>query len=172
MKSALISRYLETSLIFQGSNIPVAVNCMRCFAPIWYHLCNLKNVKSTHGEVLLLVLKVAFHRGPAGMYLFEVNNKNSRTIYKIGSNLIRKTSERRHWLRSRIFIVNFEQILHIVLLIFYCCLWTSKCQLAVFFMFFKLHKLYQITQRITYLLKNISIWYQTSQFLPQIKKTM
>ena len=22
---------------------------------IWYHLCNLKNVKNTHGEVLLLV---------------------------------------------------------------------------------------------------------------------
>ena len=27
---------------------------MRCAS--WYHLCNLKNVKSTHGEVLFLVV--------------------------------------------------------------------------------------------------------------------
>ena len=27
---------------------------MRC--AIWYHLCNLKNVKSTHGGVLILVM--------------------------------------------------------------------------------------------------------------------
>ena len=27
------------------------INVIRC--PIWYHLYNLKNVKNTHGEVLL-----------------------------------------------------------------------------------------------------------------------
>ena len=30
----------------------VSLNVMRC--AIWYHLCNSKNVKNTHGEVLLL----------------------------------------------------------------------------------------------------------------------
>ena len=25
------------------------------FCAVWYHLCNLKNVKNTHGRVLLLV---------------------------------------------------------------------------------------------------------------------
>ena len=130
---------------------------------IWYHLCNLKNVKNTHGGVFLLVLKVTFLHCPAGIYLFKVNNKNSRTICEIGSKLTRKTSERRYWRRSRIFFVNFEQILHIVLLIFNCCLWTSKCQLGVFFTFLHvLYKLYQITWHIIYLL-NTSILYQTSQ---------
>ena len=31
---------------------------MRC--TIWYHLCNLKNMKNTHGEVLLLEKLQAF----------------------------------------------------------------------------------------------------------------
>ena len=36
---------------------------MKCFAlcAIWYHLCNLKNVKNTYGGMLLLVKLKAFH---------------------------------------------------------------------------------------------------------------
>ena len=34
---------------------------MRC--AIWYYLCNLKNVKNTHGGVLLFVLKVTLLHG-------------------------------------------------------------------------------------------------------------
>ena len=34
---------------------------MRC--AIWYHLCNLKNMKKKHGEVLLLLKLQAFSMG-------------------------------------------------------------------------------------------------------------
>ena len=43
-----------------------------------------------------------------------------------------KISERRHWHRSGVFIVNFEHILHIVL-VFLLLTWTCKCQLGCCF---------------------------------------
>ena len=46
----------------------------------------------------------------AGIYLFKVNNGNS----EICSKLTIKTPERRQWRLSGIFIINFEQISHIV----------------------------------------------------------
>ena len=49
---------------------------------------------------------------PAGIYLLKVNNRNTRTS-KACSNLTIETPDRRHWLRSGIFIVNFEHISHI-----------------------------------------------------------
>ena len=52
---------------------------------------------------------------PASIYLFKVNNRNTRTMCEICSKLTIKTPERRRWRRSGIFIVNFEQIFHIVL---------------------------------------------------------
>ena len=56
-------------------------------------------------------------------YLLKVNNENSWTICEICSIVTIKTSERRHWRHSGVFI---EQISHAVL-VFHCCLWTSKC---------------------------------------------
>ena len=50
---------------------------------------------------------------PAGMYLFKVNNRNTRTICDICSKLTIKTLEWRRR-RSGVFIVNFEQILDII----------------------------------------------------------
>ena len=52
---------------------------------------------------------------PAGNYMFKVNNRNTRTRCKICSKLTIKTPERRQWRRSGVFIVNFEHILHLVL---------------------------------------------------------
>ena len=46
---------------------------------------------------------------PAGIYLLKVNNGNNRTSCEICSKLTIKITERRHWRRSGIFIVNFEQ---------------------------------------------------------------
>ena len=51
---------------------------------------------------------------PFGIYLFKVNNRNTRTRCEICSKLTIKTSERHHWRRSGVFIVNFEHILHLV----------------------------------------------------------
>ena len=52
----------------------------------------------------------AWHLG--GIYLLKVNNRNTRTRHEIYSKLTIKTPERRHWLRSGVFIVSFEHTLH------------------------------------------------------------
>ena len=50
-----------------------------------------------------------------GIYLFKVNIENTRTMSEIYSKLpVRKTSEHHHRRRSGAFIVNPEQISHIV----------------------------------------------------------
>ena len=46
------------------------------------------------------------------IYLFKVNNRNTRKRYEICSNLTKKAPEGRHRRRSGVFIVNFEHILH------------------------------------------------------------
>ena len=54
---------------------------------------------------------------PAGIYFFKVNNGKTRTMCEIYSKLTIKTPERRHWRRSSVFIVNFEDISHLVLVL-------------------------------------------------------
>ena len=51
----------------------------------------------------------------ANIYLFKVNNGNTRRRCKICSKLTIKDPKRRQWHRSSIFIVNFEHILHLFL---------------------------------------------------------
>ena len=52
---------------------------------------------------------------PAGIYVPKVNIRNTRTKCEICLKLTIKTSERRHWRRSDVFIVIFEHISHLVL---------------------------------------------------------
>ena len=52
---------------------------------------------------------------PVGIYLLQVNNRNTRTRCEICSKLTIRTPERRHWRRSGVFIVNSEHISHLVL---------------------------------------------------------
>ena len=47
---------------------------------------------------------------PAGIYLFKVDNRNTRTRCEVCSKLTIKTPERPHWRPSGVFIVNFEHI--------------------------------------------------------------
>ena len=54
---------------------------------------------------------------PVGIYLFKVNNRNTRTRCEICSKLTINTPERRQWRRSGVFIVNFEHISHLVLVL-------------------------------------------------------
>ena len=53
--------------------------------------------------------------GPADIYLFKVNNGRTRTLCEICSKLTLKTPEQIQCCRSGVFIVNFEQISHIIL---------------------------------------------------------
>ena len=50
---------------------------------------------------------------PVGIYMFKVNNRNTRTRCEISSKLTIKTPE---WRRSGVFIIDFEYILHLVLM--------------------------------------------------------
>ena len=50
---------------------------------------------------------------PAGIYLLEVNNRNTKTRCEICSKLTIKTPERHHWRCSGVFIVNSEHISHL-----------------------------------------------------------
>ena len=45
-----------------------------------------------------------------GNYMLKVSNRNSRTRREICSKLTIKTSERRYWPRTDVFIVNVEHI--------------------------------------------------------------
>ena len=52
---------------------------------------------------------------PASIYLFKVNNGNTRKMCEICSKLTITTQERPYWCRSVVFIGNFEQISDIIL---------------------------------------------------------
>ena len=52
---------------------------------------------------------------PAGDYMFQVNNRNTRIKCKICSKLTIKTPERRQWRHSSVFIVNLEHVSHHVI---------------------------------------------------------
>ena len=51
----------------------------------------------------------------AGIYFYKFKNRITRTMYEICTKWTIKTPERSQWRRSGVFIVDFEQILHIVL---------------------------------------------------------
>ena len=46
---------------------------------------------------------------PAGNYMFKVNYRNTILRCEICSKLAIETAERRHWRRSGVFILTFEQ---------------------------------------------------------------
>ena len=82
------------------------------------HLLSLK----TFGRLFLYVTSVS---KVSKIYLFKVNNENTGIICEIYSKLTIKTPEWHQWRRSGIFVVNFKQILHVVLL-FPFLLWTKQ----------------------------------------------
>ena len=58
---------------------------------------------------------------PSDIYLLKVNNRNTKTKCEICSKLTIKTPERRCWRPSAVFIANFENISHLVLVCMYVC---------------------------------------------------
>ena len=96
LKNPLIkSNFMKWFLIFWAENLVC-----------WSHL------------VFILLLKGCYHPSghfPAGNYMFELNNRSTRTRCEICSKLRIKTPERPHWRSSCVFIVNFQHISHFVL---------------------------------------------------------
>ena len=60
--------------------------------------------------------KATFTNNLANIYLFKVNNRNTRKRCEICSKLTIKISERYHWHESGVFTVNFRYISHLFLL--------------------------------------------------------
>ena len=56
-----------------------------------------------------------FEAFPGRIYLLKVGNRNTRTRCEICTKLMIKTPERCQWFCSDVFVVNFEQISHLVL---------------------------------------------------------
>ena len=52
---------------------------------------------------------------PTSIYLFNVNNRSTRTMCKICSELTINTPEGHQWGRTGAFNVNFEKVSHVVL---------------------------------------------------------
>ena len=66
------------------------------------------------------------------IYWFNVNNRSTRTMCEICSKLTKKktkTPEQREWLRSGVFIINFEQISKLLWCLNFWSL-KSECQLG------------------------------------------
>ena len=61
------------------------------------------------------LLEIKSEKIPASNYMFQVNYRTTRTRCEIRPKLTIKTTERRQWRRSGVFIVNFEHISHLVL---------------------------------------------------------
>ena len=122
-----------------------------------------------------------FEYKTAGNYLSKVNNRNTRTMREIHSKAIIKAPERRHcvaylypsddfrvyrwatpWRRSVVFMTNFEQISHVVLVFLVFLLLNLNKQMPTWLVMsqpFKRqsHKMVKHTQTIRRLLLTISL---------------
>ena len=85
------------------------------------HIFRIPFLKNIAGQMLLdfadqltrlRYFHIFFSVVPANIYLFKVNNRNTRKSCEICSQLPIKTPER-HWRRSGLFIVNFDHTSHL-----------------------------------------------------------
>ena len=81
-------------------------------------------------EVYLTIFLFHWHY-LTSIYLFKLNNRNTRTTLETCSKLTVKTPVRRQSRRSGVFNVNFEQFSYI--LEPHCWLWTSKSHVFLYY---------------------------------------
>ena len=85
---------------------------------------------------------------PANIYLFKINNKNTRKTCEICSKLTTKTAEWRHWRRSGVFVINSEHISHLVLVLL---LLTLKTLMLAGYIVFTRNKLIVKTFSVSFI---------------------
>ena len=123
LRKSSISIFTKHSIdVWQGSEYTSAIfrtvsfkrHTVTSFNKKWPHIHNINRTTANpqNISVTLANLLSLKHSIPVGNYMFKVNNK---------------TSEPPHWLRSGVFIVNFEYISHHVPLIF-LLVTLSRCQ--------------------------------------------
>ena len=98
-------------------NFPTKMQC-------WQHF-----LKSSSFRFILLGFIRTIDYNPTGIYLFKVNNRNTRTMCEICSWLTIKTPERRQW-RVLVPLLLTLHRCHLLFWCFYNWLWRSKCQLG------------------------------------------
>ena len=109
----------------------------------------------------------------AGIYLFKINNGNTKAMCKICSKLIIKTPERGHWYRSVIFVLNFEQVFYWTLwttlnplfCCFHCWLWTSKYQVESWSQWRAGHQSFATTLKMFFIFRTFAIGKSTAIML-------
>ena len=86
---------------------------------LWYSTKFLKDMKKVFQNHFILKLNynsltlnrnASGQTAPVGIYMFKVNNRNTRTRCEICSKLTIKTPGRCHWRWFGVFIVSFEHI--------------------------------------------------------------
>ena len=97
------------------------------FTALPFHWNSKKLVTGEITVVLTNYSSTWYTTFPVSIYMFKVNNKNTRTRCEICLKLTIKTPQRRHWRDYGVFIVNFEHISHLVL-VFLLKLWAGKCR--------------------------------------------
>ena len=80
-----------------------------------FRICTLLHIENHYFIHFFTCFKNRRRLHPAGNKMVKLNNRNTRTRCEICSKLTIKIPERRHWRRFGIFIINFEQISHLVL---------------------------------------------------------
>ena len=83
---------------------------LRCLTGFWIHLCSYSNCLINHSN------KFQARQFSKSLNLLKINSRNTRTRCEICSELTIKTPKRRHCCRFADFIVNFTQILNLLLL--------------------------------------------------------
>ena len=107
--------FIETTMSHLHQFIFKPVN-MSSVSTAIYLMCSKLSVKTaTWPRSGVAVAKFEHSQHPSKLFLFTVNNRNTKKRCEICSKLITKTLERRHWHRSGVFIVNFEHIPHLFL---------------------------------------------------------
>ena len=83
--------------------------CYTVLTAVTFIVLALSFIVDQHDNFLKIII-------PTNIYLFKVNNGNFGKLCEICSKLTMKTPERRHWLRSGGFIVDFGHISHLFLI--------------------------------------------------------
>ena len=97
----------KVSSVLQGSNMNITRTLLLLLGGNLFD--SMKN-SLTLVSTSYYLIKI---RSPASNYMFQVNNRNTRTRCEICSKLTIKTPERCKWRRPGVFIVNFEHISHL-----------------------------------------------------------
>ena len=117
----------------------IVINVDTAAIPKLCYTLGINSRKSRMSSLLLFMRNllwpsVVFHieiviQFPAVIY-FKVNNRNTRTMCEIGSDLTIKTPKRRHDVVLVSLLLTLNKF-HTLLWCSYCWLWANKCQLVL-----------------------------------------